>query len=411
MNPGSEGTADWSRHRSTRQFRQKAIRGAFNSPCTCLRERVWFSDLKREKHYRDNGGGFRTVTMDRRHHFPLTTLNTFGVEAYAASYIRFGLESELIGFLKRPVAADRPFFILGGGSNLLLVEDLRGTVLHPLLKGIHVEKMDREHVFVRAMAGEKWDELVAFCVKNGWGGLENLSFIPGSVGASVVQNIGAYGVEVDRVVHRIEAVAMADGSKTEIFPGACQFGYRTSNFRNVWAGRYIITAVTFRLNRRPHFVMGYPGVQKAVAALGEVTLNSIRQAIIDIRKSKLPEPEEIGNAGSFFKNPVVASSIVNRLIDQFPDMPWYPHTKGRFKIAGGWLIEQCGLKGKRFGRSAVHDRQALVLVNRGGATGREILTLSEQVRAAVFDRFGIRLEREVQVVPEINGKLETENGK
>lgn len=335
--------------------------------------------------------------------FSLQALNTFHVEAVAERYVRFDAEPEIVDFLASEPAGDPARLILGGGSNLLFVDDVGGAVLHPLLKGIAVVATDRRHVWVRAMAGEIWDDLVALAVDSGWGGLENLSLIPGSVGASVVQNIGAYGVEVESTVERVEAIDLATGDNAVLPAAACGFGYRTSRFKTEWMGRYLITAVVFRLSRRPIFVLDYPGVSAAVEALGAVDLSTVRRAVIDIRRSKLPDPAEIGNAGSFFKNPVVGRRKLATLLDRYPDLPHYPQGGDRHKLAAGWLIEHCGWKGRRLGRAAVHDRQALVLVNLGGATGEEILALSEKVRAAVEASFGIRLAREVRVIGERAG--------
>ncbi len=328
----------------------------------------------------------------------LKSLNTFQVEALAARYVRFDAPDEIVDYLSRYPLGASSHLVLGGGSNLLFVDDVDGVVLHPLLKGIDVVDADRSHVWIRAMAGEVWDDLVAQAVANGWGGIENLSLIPGSVGASVVQNIGAYGVEVKTVIDRVEAVSLVSGKPVTFSPQACRFAYRFSNFKGAWAGRYIITAVVFKLERQPAFVLDYPGVREAVNGLGETGLDTVRRAIIAIRQLKLPDPSVIGNAGSFFKNPVVAGDAVDHLLRRCPDLPCYPQGKGRFKLAAGWLIERCGWKGRRVGRAAVHDRQALVLVNLGGAAGRDILALSERIRQSVRARFGVDLECEVQVV-------------
>jgi UDP-N-acetylmuramate dehydrogenase len=337
--------------------------------------------------------------MDSKTNFSLKAFNSFGVEALAAHYVRFDGESEIVDFLHRHPAGAQPCLVLGGGSNLLFVDDVTGYVLHPLLKGIDVIETDRQHIRLRVMAGEAWDDLVAHAVANGWGGIENLSFIPGSVGACAVQNIGAYGVEARDVIDRVEALSMEDGRKVVFSQRDCGFGYRFSHFKGAWAGRFIITAVVFTLNRRPDYVLDYPGVKTAVDRLGSIDLKTIRRAIISIRRSKLPDPAVIGNAGSFFKNPVIDDRTLDRLLDRFPDLPHYPQNRHRFKLPAGWMIERCGWKGRRAGRAAVHHRQALVIVNLGGATGREILDLSEQVRASVAQTFGIDLEREVLVVP------------
>ncbi len=337
--------------------------------------------------------------MERISNFSLKAFNTFHVEAVAAGYVRFDAENEIAGFLNRNPLDGHRRLVLGGGSNLLFAGDFNGIVLHPLLKGIHVVAADRQHLWIRAMAGECWDDLVALAVANGWGGIENLSLIPGSVGASAVQNIGAYGVEVKAVIDRVEAIAIDDRKQVFFSPEACGFGYRSSNFKGPWAGQFIITAVVFKLSRQPEFVFDYPGVKAAAEALGPISLEHVRQAIVSIRQSKLPDPALIGNAGSFFKNPVVDGGALSGLLKLNPDLPYYPQGGDHYKLAAGWLIERCGWKGRQVGKTAVHHQQALVLVNLGGATGREILELSEQVSRAVHERFGIELEREVLVVP------------
>ena len=338
------------------------------------------------------------LTMESRTDFSLQSLNTFGVEAAAAHYVRFDDGQEIARFLARQPAVDRRCLVLGGGSNILFVKDFNGLVLHPQLKGIEVLEMNEAAVRIKVMGGENWDDLVAYAVAHGWGGLENLSLIPGSVGASAVQNIGAYGVEVKDVIERVEAVDL-DSLETVSHAGhTCGFGYRHSHFKGSWFGRYMITAVVFRLSRRPRFVIDYPGVREALQPHGPITLESLRQAIIAIRQAKLPDPACVGNAGSFFKNPVVDGATLDRMLGRFPDLPHYPQPDGYAKVPAGWMIEHCGWKGRRVGRAGVHDRQALVLVNLGGATGRDIFDLSEQIRVSVYDTFGIDLEREVLVL-------------
>ena len=337
--------------------------------------------------------------MELKTGISLKTLNTFHVEAAADRYVWFDSDDEIIDFLGRNEIDGQRHLVLGAGSNLLFVDDFDGIVLHPTLKGIDVIEADRRHMWIRAMAGENWDDLVAYAVSNGWAGIENLSLIPGSVGASAVQNIGAYGTEVKDVIDRVEAISIESRKKVTLLPEACGFGYRTSHFKGRWAGEFIVTAVVFKLNRQPEFVLDYPGVKAAVEDLGAINLQTIRQAIISIRQDKLPDPALVGNVGSFFKNPVIEGNTLTRLCQRFPDLPHYPQGGDQFKLAAGWMIERCGWKGKRVGKAAVHHQQALVLVNLGGATGREILNLSEQVSGAVHERFGIELEREVLVVP------------
>ena len=337
--------------------------------------------------------------MELKTDFSLKAFNTFKVEAAAARYVRFDSENEIVDFLGRNTLDGHRLLVLGGGSNLLFVDDFDGMVLHPLLRGIHVVKADRQHLWVRAKSGENWDDLVANAVSNGWAGIENLSLIPGSVGASAVQNIGAYGVEVKGVVDCVEAISIHNREKVLISPNECRFGYRSSKFKGQWAGQFIITAVVFKLSLKPDFVLDYPGVKAAAEAIGSITLDHVRQAIISIRQEKLPDPAQVGNAGSFFKNPVIDGNTLSRLCQQFPDLPHYPQGDDQFKLAAGWMIERCGWKGKRVGKAAVHNQQALVLVNLGGATGLEIFELSEQVKRSVREMFDIELEREVLVVP------------
>lgn len=344
--------------------------------------------------------------------YPLKDLNTFRVAARADRYIRFHSLDEIISFLAPGNLAIENLLILGGGSNLLFVGDVGGTVLHPELKGIEVLGKDDDHVCVRVMAGEVWDDFVAFAVANGWGGIENLSHIPGSVGASAVQNIGAYGVEVEALIEHVETLTLPEGKPTTIPAADCGFGYRQSHFKTRWPGCHLITAVVFKLRRMPRFNLNYAGVKAHLDQIGPATLANVRQAVIALRRSKLPDPAVLGNAGSFFKNPVVGEAVLKRLLAEHPALPHYPldrdhyplgrdhypQVKARFKLAAGWLIDQCGWKGKSNGDAAVHDQQALVIVNRGHATGAEILALSMEIAISVQERFGVVLEREVRVV-------------
>lgn len=330
--------------------------------------------------------------------YPLRPHNTFGVEVVAEHYVRFDAETEIYDFLGRHLLHNAPRLILGGGSNLLFVGDVNGWVLHPVFGGIWVVREDHDAVYVRAMAGEKWDDLVAFAVSRGWGGIENLSLIPGTVGAAVVQNIGAYGVEVQSVVQKVEGIFLDTGEKAHIPLEHCDFGYRSSRFKTVWKNRFMVTAVVFRLYRKPCFTLDYPGICEAVNQLGGVSLENVRSAVIAVRKLKLPDLEKIGSAGSFFKNPVVTEAVMNRIRADFPDLPTYPQKDGQFKLAAGWLIDRCGWKGKTIGHAGVHNTQALVLINDGNATGAEILALSQQIHDSVEQRFGVDLEREVEVI-------------
>lgn len=338
--------------------------------------------------------------MERHSDYSLKHLNTFHIDAKAKRYIRFDRLDEVTAFLSSGELARRPHLILGGGSNLLFAGHPAGAVLHPLLRGIDIIDRSTDFVRVRVMAGETWDDWVAFAVTNGWAGVENLSLIPGSVGASAIQNIGAYGVEVESVIDRVEALSLPEGNPVSFAAKQCGFGYRDSHFKSRWPGRHLITAVVFKLRLRPHLELGYAGVRETVERIGPPTIANVRQAVIRLRRKKLPDPAELGNAGSFFKNPIVSAGTLHALLKKYPWLPHYPQSGNRFKLAAGWLIDQCGWKGKAMGDAAVHDRQALVLVNRGRANGAEILQLSEKIAQSVSARFGILLEREVTVVGE-----------
>ncbi|WP_054700715.1 UDP-N-acetylmuramate dehydrogenase, partial [Desulfosarcina cetonica] len=288
--------------------------------------------------------------MQTYSNYPLTALNTFGVPAVAARYVRFDSDGDVLAFLHQRPLGNTPRLILGGGSNLLFVDDYDGLLLHPVFKGVTVLDDHGGQVRVRAMAGETWDDLVALAVARGWGGIENLSLIPGMVGAAAVQNIGAYGVEIQERIEWVEAIALGNGQRVRFSAAECGFGYRRSRFKEDGDGRFMVTAVALRLNRRPRWVLDYPGVRDAVAALGAPTLDTVRQTIITIRRGKLPDPAECGNAGSFFKNPMVDPATLAALRARHPDLPHYPQADGRFKLAAGWLIERCGWKGRQLGR-------------------------------------------------------------
>jgi len=330
------------------------------------------------------------------HNIPLKNYNTFGLSYKADSFINPKTEEEAAEMI-RFIDLSAPLLVMGGGSNLLFVSDFPGTIIHPEIEGIDTLKRTDEHVIVSAGAGVKWDNLVQWCVENGFGGLENLSLIPGCVGAAPVQNIGAYGTEVRETVTMVRAISLSDGMTREFTNDECRFGYRESIFKGELKGKYLITRVFFRLNTSPHFNLGYGSLRDEAHKLGPLSLKSVREAVIKIRQSKLPDPSVTGNAGSFFRNPVISTGRVAELKDIFPDIPVYNDTSGGMKISAGWLIEQCGWKGKRVGDAGVHDKQALVIVNHGNATGREIFELSESVRKSVFEKFGIELQREVEI--------------
>jgi len=314
--------------------------------------------------------------------------------------IRLSSEKEAISLFNGTTPCKAPYLIIGGGSNILFLGDYKGTILYPDFKGIKIEEIDPGTgiVILSAGAGIIWDDFVAWTVRKGFGGLENLSLIPGKVGATPVQNIGAYGVEVKDLIQKVLTVSTLNGSVRIFNNKECQFDYRSSIFKKSEKDNYLITRVFFRLSSKPMINLSYGSLKEEVNKLGEETLKNIRQGVINIRRRKLPDPDKIGNAGSFFRNPVVESKIAGNLRNKYPDMPLYKDEEGYIKLSAGWLIETCGWKGKRIGDAGVHDKQALVLINAGNATGQEIYSLSEEIKKSVFEKFGILLEREVEVV-------------
>ena len=331
------------------------------------------------------------------HGVSLRHLNTFGLEARALRYFR----ATTPGGVREALAAERPTLTLGGGSNLLLTRDVQGLVLHVDLRGILVEGAsdgDAE-VFVTAAAGESWHGFVLETLNMDLGGLENLSLIPGSVGASPIQNIGAYGVEVKDHFVRLEAIHVDTLERRTFSAEECQFAYRSSAFKTSLRGQYVITAVTFRLTKRGHALRAdYGDVRAHVAARGlGLSPKHISDAVIAIRQSKLPDPAVIGNSGSFFKNPVLSAAQYASFAEREPDAPSYPLPNGGRKVPAGWLIDRAGWKGHRRGAIGVHDRQALVLVNHGGGVGRELYALAKEIQADVRARYGVDLEMEVNV--------------
>jgi UDP-N-acetylmuramate dehydrogenase len=280
----------------------------------------------------------------------------------------------------------------------LFTSDFAGTILCPKIRGIRIVKQEGNEIVISAGAGVDWDKLVEWTVDKGFGGLENLSLIPGNVGATPVQNIGAYGAEAKDTIVKVVALDKNDGSRHEFSNSECEFGYRESIFKKKYKGRYLVIRVYFRLSVNPTLKLEYGSLKEEVQKLGGATLKNVRQAVINIRRSKLPDPEIIANAGSFFKNPVVDNSVALDLKKSYPGLPCFDDPSGGTKLAAGWMIEQCGWKGKRIGDAGVHDKQSLVLVNHGKATGKEIFYLSEKIKSSVSEKFGIDLEREVEVI-------------
>jgi len=329
----------------------------------------------------------------------LKTYNTFGIDASAKYFFEFTDIADLHVFLdSNKLWRDEKLFILGGGSNILFTRDFNGLIIHPNVPGIEVLKEDRQNVWVRAGAGEEWDEFVHYCILHGYGGLENLSLIPGAVGAAPVQNIGAYGREVENFIESVTGFDLQTMEVYEIPGSECRFGYRDSIFKNQLKGRFVVASVIFKLDKFPEFELSYGDVEKEVKKLGEVCLRNVRQAVANIRTSRLPDVKNAGNAGSFFKNPVVTAEMAGQLKEKYPSMPVYPAGEGKAKLAAGWLIDQCGWRGYRKGDAGVHEKQALVIVNYGNATGNQIFWLSERIRKSVVEEFGVELQREVNVV-------------
>ena len=331
--------------------------------------------------------------------YSLKAHNTFGIEARCSRFLEYASAEEACRVAAILRASDIPYMIIGGGSNLLFTSDFEGIVVRSAITGMALLGDDR----LRCGSGVAWDDVVAWTVGRGLAGAENLSLIPGDVGASAVQNIGAYGVEVKDLIAEVEAVEIATGEVRTFSPADCQYGYRDSRFKREWKNRYLITAVTYRLTpvaRQPSLHLDYGNIRAELEKRGIVapTPLQLRQVIIDIRREKLPDPAVTGNAGSFFMNPVVSREQYERLAAQHPDMPHYHIDDHREKIPAGWLIDRCGWKGRSMGRAGVHDKQALVLVNRGGASGEEIVALCRAIQQDVRVTFGIDIHPEVNIV-------------
>jgi UDP-N-acetylmuramate dehydrogenase len=328
----------------------------------------------------------------------LVDRNTFHVPATARYFVEIGDVDSVNEFLASDLAAGHCLFILGGGSNVLFTGDFNGVVLHPAIKGIEIVSEGDDHIVVRAGAGESWDDFVDYCVRNNWGGIENLSLIPGTIGASPVQNIGAYGVEVMDFIDTVEGFYLKENKPFKFKAKDCQFSYRNSRFKTDLRGRVIITKVSYRLHKKPLYNIGYPDLEKELNNYDETTIANIRKAIITIRTNKLPDPCEQGNAGSFFKNPAVTKAQAESLRPFYPGMPEYDMKDGSVKLSAAWLIDQCGWKGKTFGNAATHKKQPLIIINRGGATGKEIYDYALKIQKSVMNHFAIRLDMEVNIV-------------
>lgn len=335
--------------------------------------------------------------MKRYENFSLQHHHTFGMDVRAALFVEYETVDELQALLQSDDFAHYQdhYLHIGAGSNLLFGGDYEGLIMHSAMRDLEVVCEDADSVLVRVGSGYVWDDFVACCVAHGWAGVENLSAIPGEVGASAVQNIGAYGVEVCDVIERVETLAL-DGIPRIFACAECQYGYRDSIFKRDLRGKYIVTHVVYRLMKVPTFKLGYGDLKARVESAGAVTLDAVRRAVTEIRASKLPDPAVMGNAGSFFTNPVISLEHYNRLKESHPDMPSYTIDDSHVKVPAGWLIEHAGWKGRALGHAAVHDRQALVLVNKGGATGAEVMELAHRICEDIYNKYDIR------IVPEVN---------
>ena len=336
------------------------------------------------------------LDMQIQHNVSLKSYNSFGIDVLAKSFASFSNFHQLEELLQPST------LILGGGSNILFTKNFDGLVLKNELKGIALLKEDEEYYYVKAAAGETWQDLVLYCINNNYAGLENLSLIPGNVGASPMQNIGAYGVELKDVFYSLEAYHVHDKVIKIFTINDCEFGYRESVFKRKYKNQFVLLNVTFKLPKKIIYNTSYGAIQLELEKMNvqNISIQAISQAVINIRSSKLPNPKEIGNAGSFFKNPTITSTVFETLQKEFPLIPHYPSAdkKETVKLAAGWLIEQCGWKGFRSNDAGCHAKQALVLVNYGNATGKEIFDLSEQIIASVKTKFNIALEREVNII-------------
>lgn len=327
----------------------------------------------------------------------LKQYNTFGVEVYAKRFVVIRSFYELQQLLK----TEKELFLLSGGSNMLLTKDIDKLVVFIDIKGISIDQENENTVHVTVNSGENWHEFVLWCISQDYGGVENLSLIPGNVGTCPIQNIGAYGVEVKDTITKVEALEIATGKLVTLSNADCEFGYRNSIFKNEAKGKYILTSVGFQLTKKNHLLnTSYGAIETALQekAIFNPTIKDVSDAVIAIRKSKLPDPKEIGNSGSFFKNPVISTKQFLELQKVHPAVPSYKISETETKVPAGWLVEQCGFKGKRFGDSGVHKKQALVLVNYGNASGKEIHQLAQNIQHTVLEKFGIPLEIEVNII-------------
>jgi len=330
--------------------------------------------------------------------YPLKKYNTFSIDTYAKYFAAFASVEDLRLLITN--YASHNSLILGGGSNLLFTKNYDGLVLKNEIKGIHTVHEDEDHIYVKAGAGENWHRFVLHCIKNNFSGVENLSLIPGNIGASPMQNIGAYGVEIKNVFHSLEAFHLKEKRILNFTLNDCGFGYRESVFKKKYKDQFVILTVTYRLDKKPQYNISYGAIKEELEKMNmkELSIQAISQAVINIRSSKLPDPNVIGNAGSFFKNPEVSEDNFKILKTKFENIIGFSLENGNVKLTAAWLIEQCGWKGYRRGDAGCHEKQALVLVNYGNASGEEICDLSEEIKKSVKEKFDVDLEREVNII-------------
>lgn len=324
--------------------------------------------------------------------------NTFKVKVSAKFYAIPETQDELITILRKYRKPGQDLLTIGEGSNILLTHDFQGLVIRPDIKGIEILDKSSDNVIIKVWAGENWDNFVVYCINNGFGGVENLSWIPGSVGACPIQNIGAYGAEVENVIESVTGIPTDSFEQITFTHDKCNFGYRDSIFKQELKGRFIITNVIFKLSRDPVLNTTYGRLQDELAGNKKTDLQSVRQAVIKIRKDKLPDPDKFGSAGSFFRNPVISKNEFNNLRSDYPDIPAYPANNQEVKISAGWLIEKAGWAGKRTGDAGVYNKQALILLNYGSATGKQIKELADRIMISVSNKFGIDLQTEVNII-------------
>lgn len=335
--------------------------------------------------------------MNIQQNISLKNFNTFGLDVIAKRFVSVTSVYEL----QQLVKTEKDLFLLSGGSNMLLTSDISKLVVHIDIKGISIDRENPNDIYVTVNAGENWHEFVLWCIQNNYGGIENLSLIPGNVGTCPIQNIGAYGVEVKDVISQVEAVEIETGKLVQFSNADCNFGYRNSIFKNEVKGKYVITSVSFQLTKGEHNLnTSYGAIETELTNknIQNPTIKDVSDAVIAIRQSKLPDPKEIGNSGSFFKNTVISKEHFEKLQEKHPNIPSYPVSENEIKVPAGWLIEQSGFKGKRFGNYGVHEKQALVLVNYGDASGKDIYALAQKIQQTIKENFGIALEIEVNVI-------------